>query len=225
MKLRLCQKWTYFYFRCPSSLSVNSLRRCFETPVEMQTSACWAFCLRNSGSRSKILEGTHYIFNIQTASGMQWKPSIVPRILSRHKQEQYSWEAYPNHWRRCTPVDIEYGGIFGEVFRDAYTNLELTSSIVFTAFSDYPPNIDKPPKMWTAPYYLSYLHYYAVDNDIFRQILFKSTVVGVKWIKGQGQKYEDSITGKMSNIRCCILVVCVGSNAKPSRPTFPGQIF
>ena len=62
---------------------------------------------------------------------------------------------------------FESGSTFGGVFRDAYPNLELTSSSVFTAFSDYPPK-EEVPTMWSASEYLSYLHNYAVDNDIFK---------------------------------------------------------
>ena len=137
-----------------------------------------------------------------------------------------------------TPIVFESGGTFGGVFRDAYEKLQLTSSSVFTAFSDYPPNLDEPPTMWTGPEYLSYLHRYAVDNNIFKNIQFNSKVIGIRRIKMDSGIEEhgdhtdnmiwevsvyDSISKETSCIKGCIVALCVGSNAKPSKPIFPGQ--
>ena len=130
-----------------------------------------------------------------------------------------------------TPIILEGGKTFGGVFRDAYKNLELTSSSCFTSYSDFPPSHGHKgdPKMWTGPEYLSYLHRYAVQNNIFRHIQFNSTVVGITRVEGNGEDmdYEiairHSITGETSFVTGRILILCVGSNAKPSVPTFEGQ--
>lgn len=130
-----------------------------------------------------------------------------------------------------SPIILEGGKTFGGVFRDAYKNLELTSSSCFTSYSDFPPSNGHqgPPKMWTGPEYLSYLHRYAVQNDVFKHIRFNSTVVGITRVEGSGEDmdYEiavrDSVTGEIRFVTGRVLVLCVGSNAKPSVPTFDGQ--
>ncbi len=130
-----------------------------------------------------------------------------------------------------SPIILEGGKTFGGVFRDAYKNLELTSSSCFTSYSDFPPSNGHQgaPKMWTGPEYLSYLHRYAVQNDVFKHIQFNSTVVGITRVEGSGDDmdYEiavrNSLTGETSFVTGRILILCVGSNAKPSVPTFNGQ--
>jgi len=134
------------------------------------------------------------------------------------------------------PVIFESGSTFGGVFRDAYENLELTSSSAFTAFSDYPPNLDETPKMWSGPEYLSYLHSYAVHNKIFENIQFNSKVIGIRRKNteqgsvadcGIDKLWEvsvfDSVANKEKVFEGCILVICTGSNAIPSKPLFLGQ--
>jgi len=150
------------------------------------------------------------------------------------------------------PIVFESGATFGGVFRDAYENLELTSSSAFTAFSDYPPK-EEVPTMWTSREYLTYLHSYAADNDVFQHIRYNSTVVGVKRIKSKifDRKSKDgevvseqseligentnregciwevavlnSVSNRITRIRSRILVLCVGSNVKPNIPSFSKQ--
>ena len=142
------------------------------------------------------------------------------------------------------PVVFESGPTIGGVFRDAYKTLELTSSSAFTAFSDFPPT-EKVPTMWTSSEYLTYLHSYAVENDLFPYIQFNKKVVGIRrinstvnsttteetpLIESQSNKdvdWEVTIqsvnTGSTSTILGKNLVLCVGSNARPNKPTFLGQ--
>lgn len=128
------------------------------------------------------------------------------------------------------PTVFESGPSIGGVFRDAYKGLELTSSNVFTAYSDYPPK-EKEATMWTAAQYLSYLHSYCLDNNIFQHIQFNSTVVGIKRIGGLAKSgiffWEvttcNSSTGEVSQSIGDHLVVSVGSNASPNIPEFPGK--
>ena len=130
------------------------------------------------------------------------------------------------------PTVFEASNTFGGVFRDAYEKLELTSSSVFTAFSDFPPNMDEPPKMWTGPEYLSYLRRYADQYGLFEHVEFNSKVVGVRRISDESLNSGDmawevavynSLLDETSLVRGGILVLCVGSNVKPSRPVFEGQ--
>ena len=128
---------------------------------------------------------------------------------------------------------FESGGCIGGVFRDAYQRLELTSSSILTAFSDYPPS-EEEPTMWSASEYLSYMHQYCVDNDLFQHIQFNSTVVGVKRIRNQVDSGDhtdtiwevtiyNSSTNRISTMKGGHLVLSVGSNASPNIPSFPGQ--
>lgn len=146
------------------------------------------------------------------------------------------------------PVVFEAGPSIGGVFRDAYKNLELTSSSAFTAFSDFPPT-EKVPTMWTSAEYLTYLHSYAVENNLFPHIQFNNKVIGVKRVaraktteessalvneetflvkeKMEDTDWEvtvkDSITGIISSVVGKNLVLCVGSNATPNIPRFIGE--
>ena len=142
------------------------------------------------------------------------------------------------------PVVFEAGPTIGGVFRDAYKNLELTSSSAFTAFSDFPPT-EKNPTMWTSSEYLTYLHSYAVENGLFPHIQFNKKVVGVRrrisvgtstvteespLIESRSSKdvdwevtIQDTKTGSISTNVGKNLVLCVGSNARPNKPKFLGQ--
>jgi len=138
------------------------------------------------------------------------------------------------------PIVFEAGSTFGGVFRDAYEKLQLTTSSAYTAFSDYPAQ-EQVPTMWSSKEYLSYLHNYATDNNVFPHIQFDSIVLGVKRLYNESidtesshdpnitEKYLwevavlNSVAGTITRIRSRILIFCVGSNAKPNIPRFSKQ--
>ena len=125
------------------------------------------------------------------------------------------------------PLVIEAGDALGGVYRTSYERMQLTSSSVMTAFSDFPGR-EARPKNWLASEYLAYLREYAEAHDVLRRVRFHTSVDIMRRREVDGTLVwslglRDVRSGAKSTVEGAVVVVCTGSNAEPSRPQFEGQ--
>eukprot|EP01001_Neometanema_parovale_P011490 NODE_773_length_2107_cov_125.552419_g735_i0.p1 GENE.NODE_773_length_2107_cov_125.552419_g735_i0~~NODE_773_length_2107_cov_125.552419_g735_i0.p1 ORF type:complete len:635 (-),score=96.49 NODE_773_length_2107_cov_125.552419_g735_i0:203-2053(-) len=111
------------------------------------------------------------------------------------------------------------GGVFGGSAGIAYEELYLTTSNVFTSFSDFPPKL--PVRYFTKDEYAAYLEAYATHFDLLPFIKLETTVEkaslvcdGTWRIRTVGPKGTEEVH------RADYLIVASGSNRTAAIPEF-----
>jgi len=119
-----------------------------------------------------------------------------------------------------TILCLERSQTIGGVFSNSYDGLKLTSSSVFSMFSDYWIGEDRKHHFWNKEEVLEYWEGYAKTYGVLDHIRFNSTVQSVS---DQGESWKVALaTGE--SFECKRLVLAIGNNNVVNYPVWHGNL-
>ncbi len=118
-------------------------------------------------------------------------------------------------------VCLESSQALGGVFSRSYENLLLTSSAVFSMFSDHWVGDGNEHHFWTKKEAVQYWTNYAEEFGVSEKIKFGSTVASAKLINGC---YWELETCAGEQYRCEHLIIAIGNNNIPKYPEWMSEL-
>jgi len=116
---------------------------------------------------------------------------------------------------------LEKSSSIGGVFANSYDELQLTSSAVFSMFSDFWIGDGNAHKFWSKSEVIQYWTDYAKHFDIFQKIRFGANVTSVN--QNEDGSWKIQIADE-ADIICKHLVLAVGNNNEPRLPEWTTKL-
>lgn len=116
---------------------------------------------------------------------------------------------------------LEKSDRLGGVFADSYDTLELTSSAIFSMFSDYWVGENQEHYFWSKDEAVKYWRGYADNFDVSAHVQFGTTVTKVSRVEDGSWQVE---TSGGDTLFCRRFIVATGNNNEPKYPQWAEQL-